>query len=168
MKRLYSLILLVSVCCVFASTPGIQGKVTSFGIFRVAGKEEIIPAPEMPSGLNRIIRTDDAILVSSTNVIPAKIGVRFGMKYEISNLPGPDGLVVVTEVAKHPRITKPDGTTADGFTSVQKYLVHEGKIVGFTGYSFDHDYELAAGSWEFEMQYGGKTVCSQKFIVVKE
>ena len=90
------------------------------------------------------------------------------MIYEISNVPAPDGVVEVTKIAKHPRISKPDGTTAVGFTSVEKQFVHAGMVVGFTGYGFDHDYELVAGNWEFEMQYEGKTICTQKFTVVKE
>lgn len=90
------------------------------------------------------------------------------MWFEISNVPLPDGEVEVTKIARHPAITKPDGTTSKGFTFVEKQWVKDGRVVGWTGYGFDHPYELAAGDWEFEMQFKGKPVCKQKFTVFKE
>ncbi|HUC86002.1 MAG TPA: DUF3859 domain-containing protein, partial [Candidatus Acidoferrales bacterium] len=91
-----------------------------------------------------------------------------GMTYEVSNLPHADGIIEFTKIVKHPRMTKPDGTTADGYRSVEKQVVQGGKIAGWTGYGFDHDFELVAGDWEFEMQFEGKTICDQKFTVVKK
>jgi hypothetical protein len=167
MKALYLLGFLAITCCAVASTQGIQGKITGFGIFRFASKEEFIKSPETPSGVTRVT-VGTPILVSATNVIPAKIGLRFGMSYEISNISGPDRVIDVTKIARHPRITKPDGTTTDGFTFVEKQNVQGGKVEGFTGYGFDHDYELVTGDWEFEIQYGGQTIGIQKFTVVKE
>lgn len=167
MKSLYSFIFLMFAFCTLASTPGTQGKITDFGIFRFSSKEEVIKSPETPSGVTRI-PAGAPILVCSTNVIPAKIGVRFGMTYEISNMPVQDGIVEITKIARHPRITKPDGTTADGFMFVEKQYVQGGRVVGWTGYGFDHDYELVTGEWVFEMQFDGKTICTQKFTVVKE
>lgn len=136
-------------------------------MFIVSGKEEIIQSPETPSGITRV-PAGAPIFISVTNRIPAKIGVRFGFVYEIANVAAPDGAVEITKIAKHPAITKPDGTTSKGFTFVEKQFVTGGKVVGWTGYGFDHDYELATGDWEFEMQFGGQTVCKQKFTVFKE
>jgi hypothetical protein len=39
---------------------------------------------------------------------------------------------------------------------------------GWTGYGFDERYELAIGTWEFEMNYQRATVCKCAFEVVKE
>jgi hypothetical protein len=167
MKRLYTLVFLAITCVAIASTQGIQGKITNFGIFRSASKEEVIKSPQTPSGVTRV-DVGGPILVCATNIIPAKIGILFGMSYEISNVPGPDRVIDVTKIARHPRITKPDGTTTDGFTSIEKQPVLGGKVEGFTGYGFDHDYELVAGDWEFEIQYGGQTIGTQKFTVLKE
>jgi hypothetical protein len=144
-----------------------QGKVTSYGLFRVSGKEEIIHSPETPSGITRV-PAGTPILIASTNRVPAKIGVIFGFQYEIANVPAADGVVEITKIARHPAITKPDGTTSKGFTFVEKQYITGGRVVGWTGYSLDHDYELANGDWEFEMQYAGQTICKQKFTVFKE
>jgi hypothetical protein len=80
----------------------------------------------------------------------------------------PDGGVEVTKIARHPAITKPDGTTTYGFTFNEKQSVKDGRVIGWTGYGFDHDYELASGDWAFEMKFGGKSVCKHKFTVLKE
>ncbi len=168
MKRSPILALLIFVtCCCVASTIGIQSKILNCGIFRFSSKEEVISSPETPSGITRV-PAGAPIFVSATNRIPARIGIRFGMTYEINNLPVPDGEVEITKIAKHPLITKPDGTTSTGFTFVEKQLVKDGHVVGWTGYGFDHDYELATGRWEFEMQFDGKTLCKQEFVVFKE
>ena len=144
-----------------------QGKVTNYGLLRFSDREEIIRTPETPSGITRVT-AGTPIFVVTTNQIPAKIGVRFGFKYEIANVPAPDGVVEITKIVKHPVITKPDGTTAKGFTFVEKQPVTGGRVVAWTGYGLDHDYELVTGDWEFEMQFAGQTVCKQKFTVYKE
>jgi Domain of unknown function (DUF3859) len=154
-------------CVCIASSPTMQGKVTSCGLFRFSGKEEIIQSPETPSGITKV-PAGTPILIASTNRIPAQIGVRFGFQYELVNVPAPDGIVEITKIARHPAITKPDGSTSRGFTFVEKQFITGGKVVGWTGYGLDHDYELATGDWEFEMQFAGKTVCTQKFTVFKE
>src|SRR5207249_296509 len=145
----------------------VQGKVLSYGLFRFSGKEEIVNSPETTSGVTRV-PAGTPILIASTNRIPAKMGVRFGMSYEIINVVAPDGQIKVTKIARHPKITKPDGTTSEGFTFTEPQWIKGGRVVGWTGYGFDHDYELAAGDWEFEMQLEGKTLLKQKFTVFKQ
>jgi hypothetical protein len=166
-KRLLLIPILMVACCSLASAPTVQGKVTSYGLLKLSGKEEIVKSPETTSGFTRI-PANTPFIVTSTNRVPANIGVRFGFWYEIDNVPGPDGEVELTKIVRHPVITKPDGTTSTGFTFIEKQDVKGGRVVAITGYGLDHDYELVAGDWEFEMQYGGVTVCKQKFTVFKE
>src|SRR5262245_36041634 len=106
MKRLLFIPILIVACYCIASSPAIQGKVTSCGLFRVSGKEEIIHSPETPSGITRI-PAGTPVLIASTNRVPAKIGVIFGFQYEIVNVPAADGVVEITKIARHPAITKP-------------------------------------------------------------
>ena len=152
--------------CSVVNAAEVHGKVMSYGLFKVSGKEEIVKSPDTPSGVTRIPAGTPMLLIS-TNRVPAKIGVRFGMWYEITNVPASDGEIEVTKVARHPTIKKPDGTISKGFTFVEKQWVKDGRVVGWTGYGFDHDYELSTGEWEFEMQFKGKAVCMQKFVVFK-
>lgn len=167
MKRPLLFSLLLFACCSVITAADIKGKVVSYGLFKVSGKDEIVKSPQTPSGITRI-PAGTPILTMSTNRVPAKIGICFGMWFEITNVPAPDGEVEVTKIARHPTITKSDGTTSKGFTSVEKQWVKDGRVTGWTGYSLDHDYELATGDWEFEMQVKGISVCNQKFTVFKE
>ena len=103
--------------------------------------------------------------IAITNRIPVKIGVIFGFGYELENVPAPDG--VVETVLKSRGIRPLRNQTAappTGFTDVEKQIVKSGRVAGWTGYELDHDYELALGEWEFEMQFAGQTVCKQKFM----
>ena len=167
MKRLFILSMVASLCCCVAAAAEIQGKILNCGLFRFSGKEELIKTPETSSGFTRV-PAGTPILVASTNRIPAKIGVRFGMVYELVNVAAPDGQIKVTKIARHPKITKPDGSSSEGFTFLEPQLVKDGRVVGWTGYGFDHDYELAVGDWEFEMRLEGKTVAKQKFTVFRD
>lgn len=167
MKKLVLLTLLMCLSCSFARAADIQGKILNCGLFRFSGKEEVVKSPETTSGVTRVA-PGTPILVASTNRVPAKIGVRFGMTYEIINVAAPDGQIKVTKIARHPKITKPDGTTSEGFTFAEPQWIKGGRVVGWTGYGFDHDYELAAGDWEFEMQLEGRTLLKQKFTVFKQ
>ena len=141
MNRQMLLPLLLTTVCSVEAAADIQGKIVNYGLFKVSGKEEILKSPETPSGVTRV-PAGTPILTATTNRIPAKIGVRFGMWYEITNLPIKDGELEVVKSATHPAITKPDGTTSKGFTFVEKQWVKDGRVVGWTGYGFDHNYEL--------------------------
>lgn len=166
MKRLLLLSILTCLPCSVALAAEAQGKVLSYGLFRFSGKEEVVKSPETTSGVTRV-PAGTPILVASTNRIPARIGVRFGMSYELVNVAAPDGEIKVTKIARHPRITKPGGKVSEGFTFLEPQWIKGGRVVGWTGYGFDHEYELAAGDWEFEMQLEGKTLLKQKFTVFK-
>jgi Domain of unknown function (DUF3859) len=166
LKLIVSFVLFAT-CCSFVRAADMKGKIVSYGIFTVSSKEEFVTSPETPSGVTRI-PLGTPILTTATNRIPARMGVRFGMWYEITNVPVADGDVEVTKIAKHPTITTPDGTTSKGFTFVEQQSVKDGRVIGWTGYGFDHAYELAPGRWEFEMTIKGKTVCKQEFTVFKE
>jgi hypothetical protein len=109
------------------------------------------------------------VLTNDADIIPAKVGVMFGMRFEISNVKLKDGeLLELTKIVSHPQITKPDGEVS--FVSVQKvyFPVKQNTVVMQVGYVFEHDYELVPGNWAFEMQLGGKKMVKQEFTVIKE
>jgi len=167
MKKILAIALFAFIFTVFASTEGINGKVITFGQYQAIGQENIIETPNTPSGKSRVPSTG-FVFLNATNVIPAKLGVRFGMEYEISNIPEPDGPITVTVIKSHPRMTKPDGSFSQSFKSVEPAFLKSGKIHSKTGYGFEHNYELVTGDWTFELQYDGKSICIQKFTVVSD
>ena len=166
MKRL--LILLIAFCFSIAGADEVTGKIISYGIFAVPSKHNTQEVPEALSGKMRIYSGLPS-LITATNRIPAKIGVHFGIIFEISNLPIRDGEEVeLVRVYKYPTIKKPDGTTSQGYEWKPKEPVKDGCVVDYFGYGLDHDYELAPGVWEFEIKYKDKILCTQSFTVIQQ
>lgn len=107
----------------------------------------------------------DVSLLTSTETIPARLGVRFGFHYTVSGAPQ-GGQVTVHYVNRFPEpgLKNPDtGVT----THIEEY--DSAVLVGATnykGWSFDHNYELVPGTWTFEIWYGGRKLGEQSFNVV--
>ena len=166
--RSFILILCPAACLSISLAADIQGRVLMSGIFKISKEVESVKSPQTPSGLTSV-PANTPILISQTNRIPARLGIRFGFWYEITNLSVKDGeLVELVKVVRHPPITKPDGTVSKSFEFTETPPVSDGRAKGWTGYGFDQRYELAIGTWEFEMKYKGTTVCKCTFDVVKD
>jgi hypothetical protein len=145
-----------------------KGQILNYGIFKRSASEEIIKTPETPSGVTRI-PTGHLTFSMTTNRIPARKGVLFGIRYEVTNLDLKDGeMFAITKVTTHPPMKKPDGKITESFSYVERLPVQNGRVEGQTGYSFDHDYELVTGVWRIEMQVKGKTLMTQEFTVLQE
>jgi hypothetical protein len=159
--------LLVICCFSVATADDARGKITDYGITKLSNEQMIIKDPHSPTGERRVPNAANVLVI--TNRIPARIGVNFGIAYEISNLQLKDGETVeVVSAARFPVMTKPDGTTSNGYDGIVKLRVQDRRAAGSTGYSFEHDYELVPGSWEFEIRFQGRTLCKQEFTVFLE
>ena len=150
--------------CAIAKPPGIAANIVNYGIFTFSDPHLIIKTPETTSGVTQV-PAGKPVLIAATNRIPAKIGIRFGLTYYVVNIPVTNGYVEITKVAKHPTIQKPDGKSSTGYTTTEKQFVKDGHLVGWTGYGFDHDYELAPGQWEFAVMFEGQPLCKQQFTI---
>jgi len=145
-----------------------RGQILKYGIFKRAAQEQIIKTPETPSGVTRV-PAGNLTVSTTTNRIPARKGVQFGIRYEVTNLDLKDGEIFeITKVTTHPPMKKPDGTVTESFSFVERAPVQNGRVEAQTGYGFDHDYELVTGLWRIEMQLNGKTLMTQEFTVFKE
>ena len=163
--RLLITAFLLLFCITVSTAAEVKGRVLNYGVFKRSEKEEVVKTPETTSGITRI-PSGIPILTTATNRIPAKTGICFGMWYEVTNLKAKDGdSVDIVKVVRHPMMTKPDGTTSKGFTFVEKQIAKDGRVLSWTGYGFDHPYELAPGVWEIAMKHDGKTLFTQEFIV---
>jgi len=145
------------------STP--KATKTGFGIMKALVKEVVEETPETTSGRTRTATVVE--VVSQTNRIPARLGVRFGFTYSVTNLPA-RAQVVWKKIVKHPPIHKPDGSTSRGFTFLERHVTSPtGTIETFTGYGFDHAYELVPGKWSIALWYDNKRLVEQTFEVIE-
>ncbi|MEY2556850.1 MAG: hypothetical protein QOE34_275 [Verrucomicrobiota bacterium] len=158
--------LLTLACSATANAGDIKARIVGYGTYKVSDKYKRIETQDAPSGAGRSYN-EGPIFTAVTDHIPARMGIRFGIVFELTNLPAFPGTMDLVQVLKYPPIHKPDGTTSTRFERPLKLAVSNGRIASWTGYGFDHDYELVPGIWTFEIKFRGKTLCKQDFKVAR-
>jgi hypothetical protein len=143
------------------------GKILVYGIIAPPKGEEILDTPETSSGKSRTTQSPKLLFLSVTNRIPALMEMRFGVAFSVTNIPATNGQVKLTKIVKHPKMFKPDGTTSEGFTFEEPIFIQDGGGVNYSGYGFDHPYEVVPGVWDFMMKYQDTTLWTQRFVVYK-
>lgn len=114
-------------------------------------------APDTVAGTTHVI--DEAPpYVSTGRVVPAVLGIAFGVKAGIAGDLGFEGVVMTVT---HPPFAG-SGATEQSFTT---YIGPE-TDPGITFYQFDYGYELALGDWTMSAQLNGMTLYETTFTVV--
>jgi len=105
--------------------------------------------------------------VADSTAVPARLGVRFGFRFRL--LGEPNGVAVPLSL----RLKFPNG----GLRNPETGAIHDydelssSRTIGdihYHGYSFDHQWELVAGIWTFEIWYDDTKMLEQSFMVAKE
>jgi hypothetical protein len=138
-------------------------EIVETGIYRAetAGIEQ---APSTATRQRNIL-SETRLLVPTTRV-EAKLGVHFGMRYRVVGSPNlaTVKLVSVTQYPapglKNPKSDKPQ-------TRGEHSLFATIGQINYRGYVFEHDWEMVAGIWTFELWDGQRKLTSQTFAVTK-
>ncbi len=133
------------------------------GIF-TAHQDRKVDAPGTAMGTSNIV--SDVQLVRETATVPARVGLRFGFRYRVVGKGR--GTVTLTKInhLPAPGLRNPDtGNVTMTERSTIQVSIGETR---YTGYSFDHDWELVPGTWTFELWLGDRKLTSRSFAVVKE
>ncbi|HWX18690.1 MAG TPA: DUF3859 domain-containing protein [Candidatus Binatia bacterium] len=134
-------------------------KVTEAGIY----KAQVVAANTNAAGVKLQGLNEFTLLKSTTNV-PARIGIRFGFRYEILGTPT-NAPIMLTIVAKHPPLKNP----ATGKTGTQDAdQLHSSIGKTYTSNSLDEESDLVPGQWTFEVWCEGEKLCEQSFLVVRD
>jgi hypothetical protein len=134
-------------------------KVTEVGIYQA----QVLTAETNTDGV-KLQDLDQFKLLKNTTNVPARLGLRFGFRYEIlgplTNVP-----ITLTMVGIHPPIRNP----VTGRTETRNaYRLTSRVGSAYTSYSLDDASDLVPGPWTFEVWYGGKKLCEQSFLVVPD
>jgi hypothetical protein len=134
-------------------------KITEVGIY-----EAVVKTDTTNSAGLKLQELADAKLLKTTTNVPARLGVRFGFRYEILGAPS-NAPIKVSMVAKHPPIKNP----VTGKTTISDSYQY-GSWIGktFTCNSLDTESELVPGKWTFEILHEGKKLCEQSFLLVPD
>jgi hypothetical protein len=113
---------------------------------------------------------DPPTFTAVTDHIRAQPGIRFGIVFELTNLPKTQNARVgIILVAKYPPVRRPDGTTSTGCEKPFRMAVRgQDRVVSWTGFGFEHDYELVPGTWTFEVRSYSRMLCKKDFTVVRK
>lgn len=117
------------------------------------------PKAELQSGERLLRRSNDKI--QQTEVVPAKLGTKFGMRYSLVGKVADD--VPLTLLYFTPGIRTPDGQRHDKFEVIQKLV--PGAPQDVMAYEFTERHEVISGEWHFMVFQGDRLLAQQRFNV---
>lgn len=154
----------LSTVTVFGEENNYKSQVTELGYYKKVS--ELQRERNLAATSGYVKTGGDVVLEAQTSEIPLKLNRLFGFKFRIEGFDGKDA-VQLKLVVKHPVITRPNGSTSDGYSYPIILEVKDGVIENQSGYSIDHDYEMVEGEWTFEYWYNDHKLLSQSFTTIK-
>jgi hypothetical protein len=108
-------------------------------------------------------RTDGIVLIEETSRIPARIGIVFGITYDIK---ATNTEMVATESKiYHPKLKDPK--TGNAFNESNEAVWDDPNCTNYDFYEFEYDWELKEGIWRFIIAFNNKIMLSHEFNVVE-
>ncbi len=126
-------------------------------------EEKVTTTPETSSGVTRTAR--NRLWLSRRIVFLQRKAYVLVSGILVSGLPDTNE-VSITKVVTHPPMRKYDGSVSTGFKFKESFRPIRGMIASYTGYGFDHDYELLTGDWKIELWYGDTKLIEKTYHVV--
>jgi hypothetical protein len=133
--------------------------VTEVGIY----KAQVLTGETNAAGV-KLQGLNEFKLINSTTNVPARIGIRFGFRYEILGTPT-NAPITLTMVGKHPPIKN---ATTGKIETKDTYRLTSWVGKTYTSNSLDEESDLVLGQWTFEVWHEGKKLCEQSFFVVPD
>lgn len=99
--------------------------------------------------------------IERTEVIPAKLGTKFGMRYSLAGKAA-DG-APLTLLYLTPGVTTPDGARHDKFVVMQKLA--PGAPQDVMAFEFTEEHEMVPGEWHFLVFQDDRKLAEQRFTV---
>lgn len=151
-----SLVLLVAGCATSESVP--KGEVLRSGLC-VQRETSSYAQPQSTAGYATL---GDMQITREATVVPLKKNASFGFSWRATGMPQE---AVVEFVVKHPKITRPDGKTLEGFIEPLKLYAENGIIQSTDCYALSENHEVVAGTWSITVVYKGRVLASREYAV---
>ena len=117
------------------------------------------PYQDYQSGERLLTQNNQTI--KQTELIPAKLGSRFGLRYTLSGKQASE--LPLTLLYLTPGVVTPDGLRHDKIVVEQPLAVNAAQDV--MAFEFSEDYEVVPGTWEFMVFQGDRLLAQQSFEV---
>ena len=147
---------------VFAQADDFKSPLLGFydaGVLCAQDATVVRDAPDTVAGTTHVIE-DAPPFVSKGRIVPAVIGIGFGVRAGLVGDVGQDGVAM--------RVTHPALSGGGNGATEQSFMTNIGSELspGVTFYQFDYDYELALGDWTMTASVGDVTLYETTFTVV--
>jgi hypothetical protein len=152
---------LVSSSCLAQTAQIDRIDIVSYGVYTADVSE-----PGVSSEVGQNILSTNIKHAATTKVVPAEIGVRFGFEFAVVGSPN-DADVNLTKVTIFP----PAGVKVPDKGAVHRDHYDVAVRIGgtsYSGYRFDHDWELVPGTWTLQLWDGKRRLASMSFKVVRK
>jgi hypothetical protein len=161
MRRLVAALLLLAGTAGAAAQSVSRVDIVDYGIYAVDRKGTGRNAEGI--GLSTV---SNERLAVKTNVIPAQIGVTFGLHYKVIG-PDPGEAVELRKVTRFPDagLRTPSGEVRHETERTLRSKVGETR---FTAYALMDNFELVPGTWTIEIWQGSAKLAAQSFTLVKQ
>ena len=141
----------------------VNGVVGDYGIWEITDDSESYEWVSSRATTPTITENNVYTLVRNTSIVPLKKGITFGIDFNISGCE--DGEWSYMFSLAHPEIIKPNGQVSTGYSGLRKLYCTNGNGDAVRTFSFDYEYEMAAGEWVFSIIHDGKTLAHHSFII---
>jgi hypothetical protein len=138
-------------------------EIVNAGIFQ-AQTTGTQPAPATAAGARHILT--GATLVQAATRIEARVGLHFGMQFRVIGQPQ-KAAVRLTSITHYPAPGLTNPVTGSTKTQGENTIAATIGPLNYRGYVFEHEWELVAGNWTFELWDGRRMLAKQAFEVVK-
>ncbi|MFI8382699.1 DUF3859 domain-containing protein [Pseudomonas sp. NPDC079086] len=99
--------------------------------------------------------------IEQGEVIPAKLGTKFGLRYSLAGKVAGDSPLTLLYLT--PGVTTPDGKRHDKFVVTQELVL--GAPLDVMAYEFTDAHEVVPGEWHFMVFQDDRKLLEQRFIV---
>jgi hypothetical protein len=152
---------LLLTACATAPPSSINGQILQSGICAHRDRSAY-PQPQSTAGYATL---GDLQITSEATVVPLRKNIGFGFRWRATGMPAEAD---VDFIIRHPTITRPDGTTLEGFVEPFNVEAEGGVVTRTDCYILSEDHELVAGTWSISVAYKGQTLVSREYEVRRE
>lgn len=107
------------------------------------------------------VLTNQQQAIETTQVIPAKLGTKFGLRYQLAGKRKGDQPLTLLYLT--PGVVTPDGLRHDKFVVQQEMA--EAAVADVMAYEFSEYHEVVPGEWHFLVFQGDCKLVEQRFEV---
>lgn len=159
-NTLFALLVSVYASSAIAQESGLYKiQITERGVYRA----QTIARKSIPGTTGLINTVQNAQLVSSTTLIPGALGVRFGVRYQVSGLPG--SMMPLRLLISFPPSGLRNPATGQMFFQNEHLVSVPVGIRSYWEYHFENEWEIVPGVWHFEFWSGQSKLTEQRFCV---